>query len=73
MAESTDTPRSGRPARTKEPEVVGPQPCSACRATGKVFANRAEEQISVDCPWCTGTGQWEPGLDAQAAGIYPGA
>jgi DnaJ-class molecular chaperone len=73
MAETTDTPRSGSNGGKKDAEPVGPQPCSACRATGNVFANRAEEQISVACPWCEGSGQWSPGLDAQASGVYPGA
>lgn len=74
MADSEAQPRGRRPARAKAPEPeAGPQPCSACRATGRVFANRAGEQVSVDCPWCAGTGTWEPGTDAQAAGIFPGA
>lgn len=74
MAETPAKPKGRRPARAKEPEPpAGPQPCSACRATGRVFANRAGEQIQVDCPWCAGTGTWEPGIDAQAAGVYPAA
>ncbi len=74
MAETPAKPRGRRPAKNAEPaEPAGPQPCSACRATGRVFANRAGEQISVNCPWCQGTGSWEPGYDAQAAGVYPGA
>lgn len=67
-------PTPKRPAIAKAPEEpAGPQPCSACRATGNVFANRAGEQVSVACPWCQGTGSWTPGLDAQAAGVFPGA
>lgn len=73
MAEAEAKPK-GRPARNAAPEApAGPQPCSACRATGRVFANRAGEQITVDCPWCQGSGSWEPGFDAQAAGVYPSA
>ncbi|MDO9355617.1 MAG: hypothetical protein Q7T55_18085 [Solirubrobacteraceae bacterium] len=68
-------PTARRPARDKapQPEETGPQPCSACRATGKVFAARGGEQVSVACPWCEGSGEWTPGLDAQAAGVFPGA
>lgn len=63
-----------RPKGTKQAEEqAGPQPCAPCRATGKVFATRAEEQVSVDCPWCKGTGLWEPGHDAQESGVFPGA
>lgn len=65
-----ERPRASKEAAEQE---SGPQPCSACRATGKVFANRGEEQVSVDCPWCKGTGTWEPGYDAQEAGVFPGA
>ena len=74
MAE-TKAPSSGRrPARSQAPEEpAGPQPCSACRATGRVFANREDGQISVPCPWCQGSGQWEPGYDAQAAAVHPAA
>lgn len=74
MADDDAQPKGRRPARAKAPEEpAGPQPCSACRATGKVFATRGEEQVSVACPWCGGTGTWEPGVDAQAAGVFPGA
>ena len=52
---------------------MGPQPCNVCRATGKVFAMRGEELVPVDCPWCQGTGTWEPGHDAQAAGVHSAA
>ncbi len=74
MPQPSENPRGRRPARDKAPEPpTGPQPCSPCRATGKVFATRGEEQVSVACPWCQGTGTWEPGYDAQAAGVFPGA
>jgi len=72
MESSAERPR--RPARSKEPEApVGPQPCNVCRATGKVFAMRGEELVPVDCPWCQGSGTWEPGHDAQAAGVHSAA
>lgn len=74
MADTNAPSRGRRPARSEaSEEAAGPQPCSACRATGRVLANRGGEQVSVACPWCQGTGQWEPGYDAQAAGVHPGA
>lgn len=72
MAEENAAQRPQRRG-AKEPEPAGPQPCSACRATGKVFAGRDEDQVQVACPWCQGTGQWEPGYDAQAAAVFPAA
>jgi DnaJ-class molecular chaperone len=44
-----------------------PQPCSACRATGKVISNLGGSPSEVTCPWCEGTGQFIPDHDAQAA------
>ena len=73
MAETTAASRGRRSNGSEESEAAGPQPCSACRATGRVFANREGGQISVPCPWCQGTGQWEPGYDAQAAAVHPAA
>lgn len=75
MAETNAPARGRRPARSQEAEqeAAGPQPCSACRATGRVFANRDGGQIDVPCPWCQGTGEWQPGYDAQAAGTHPAA
>lgn len=73
MAETSAPARNGRAASDDASEAGGPQPCSACRATGRVFANREGGQIEVACPWCQGSGQWEPGFDAQAAAVHPAA
>lgn len=70
MADETPSRRPQRRGAA-EPQPAGPQPCSACRATGNVFAGSGEDQVQVACPWCQGTGTWEPGYDAQAAGIFP--
>ena len=43
-----------------------PQPCPACRGTGKVISNLGGSPSTVDCPWCDGTGTFIPGHDAQA-------
>ena len=44
-----------------------PGRCHACRATGKVISNLGGTPHEVTCPWCDGTGRFEPGHDAQAA------
>lgn len=48
------------------PPAGGDQPCMACRGTGQVTSTEGGESRSVECPWCKGTGQRIPGLDAQA-------
>lgn len=42
--------------------------CTACRGTGRVISNLGGEAHSVLCPWCGGTGVWDPSRDAQAEG-----
>jgi DnaJ-class molecular chaperone len=43
-----------------------PQPCPACRGTGKVISNLGGSPSTVECPWCDGTGTLIPEHDAQA-------
>jgi len=40
--------------------------CSACRGTGKVISALGGEEKPVTCPWCEGSGHFEPEHDAQA-------
>ena len=40
--------------------------CSACRGTGKVISTLGGSPQSVTCPWCEGTGRFDPARDAQA-------
>lgn len=42
--------------------------CTACRGTGRVSSALGGEPHEVTCPWCDGTGRFEAGHDAQAAG-----
>ena len=42
--------------------------CSACRGTGKVISALGGEEKPVTCPWCEGSGRFDPEHDAQAAG-----
>ena len=44
-----------------------PQRCTACRGTGKVISGLGGTPQTVTCPWCDGTGEYQPGHDAQAA------
>jgi DnaJ-class molecular chaperone len=39
--------------------------CTPCRGTGKLVSNLGGEPHQVTCPWCTGSGEFRPGLDAQ--------
>ena len=39
--------------------------CSPCRGTGRLVSNLGGEPHEVACPWCGGTGRFEPGRDAQ--------
>ena len=50
--------------------------CRACRGTGKLRSSLGGTPHEVTCPWCEGTGQRIPGLDAQehpSEGARPGA
>jgi DnaJ-class molecular chaperone len=39
--------------------------CSPCRGTGRLMSNLGGEPHDVPCPWCGGSGRFEPGRDAQ--------
>ncbi len=45
---------------------VGRHECSPCRGTGKVTSTLGGTPHVVRCPWCEGTGAFQPGRDAQA-------
>ena len=40
--------------------------CTACRGTGKVISSLGGNAHEVTCPWCGGSGRFEPGRDAQS-------
>jgi DnaJ-class molecular chaperone len=48
-------------------EPAARPPCSACRGTGRVVSNLTGTPATVECPWCDGTGRFQPDHDAQAA------
>jgi DnaJ-class molecular chaperone len=41
--------------------------CTPCRGTGKVLSSLNGSPHAVSCPWCGGTGEFQPGSDAQKA------
>lgn len=41
--------------------------CTPCRGTGKVTSALGGQLHVVTCPWCGGTGRFQPGRDAQEA------
>jgi len=41
--------------------------CTPCRGTGKVISGKGGTPHEVTCPWCQGTGRYDPDRDAQAA------
>jgi DnaJ-class molecular chaperone len=42
--------------------------CTACRGTGKLTSGLGGSPHEVTCPWCGGSGEFQPGRDAQDAG-----
>jgi hypothetical protein len=38
----------------------------ACRGTGQVISNLGGAPSTLACPWCGGSGERQPGSDAQA-------
>jgi DnaJ-class molecular chaperone len=56
----TPAPRSPRKDEPEDRTV-----CTPCRGTGKALSSLGGVQHEVDCPWCAGTGRFQPGRDAQ--------
>ncbi|MDX6672588.1 MAG: hypothetical protein QOH11_6 [Solirubrobacteraceae bacterium] len=61
-------PRALVPADDATGAADGQIECSACRGTGKVISALGGEEKPVTCPWCEGSGRFDPEHDAQAAG-----
>jgi DnaJ-class molecular chaperone len=40
--------------------------CTPCRGTGKLTSGLGGTPHQVTCPWCGGSGSFQPGHDAQA-------
>lgn len=39
--------------------------CTPCRGTGKLQSGLGGTSHTVTCPWCGGSGRFQPGRDAQ--------
>jgi DnaJ-class molecular chaperone len=48
-------------------DTYDPQRCTACRGTGRVISALGGTPNPVTCPWCEGSGRFDPQHDAQAA------
>jgi DnaJ-class molecular chaperone len=60
--------QSTPPGDGESPAGVGRSVCTPCRGTGKVSSNLGGSAHEVVCPWCDGTGEFQPGRDAQELG-----
>lgn len=49
-------------------ERVPDDQCRPCRGTGTVISGLGGTPREVTCPWCSGTGTFEPGRNAQETG-----
>jgi DnaJ-class molecular chaperone len=45
--------------------------CPPCRGTGRLISNLGGAPSEVACPWCHGTGTWDPAVDAQPQTSHP--
>ena len=61
----------GAAVSTEPAEPYDPQRCTACRGTGKVISGLGGTPQAVTCPWCEGSGRFQPGHDAQAVRREP--
>jgi hypothetical protein len=43
-----------------------PGTCTACRGSGELISGLGGEPHRVRCPWCDGSGRFDPAHDAQA-------
>jgi DnaJ-class molecular chaperone len=52
---------------TAPADAHDPNRCTPCRGTGQVLSTLGGSPQQVTCPWCEGSGRFQPGHDAQAA------
>jgi len=50
---------------SEEPGSHEPRECMACRGSGRVISNLGGAASTLECPWCAGSGERVPGIDAQ--------
>ena len=47
--------------------------CTPCRGSGQLISNLGGSSHTVRCPWCDGTGRFQPGRNAQTGEVTAGA
>jgi DnaJ-class molecular chaperone len=52
-------------SEVQAPASHGPRECMACRGTGQLISNLGGTPSTLTCPWCAGSGERVPGIDAQ--------
>ncbi|HWD63842.1 MAG TPA: hypothetical protein VG405_01585 [Solirubrobacteraceae bacterium] len=57
---------TGRPAEQDRSQ------CTPCRGTGRLISAKGGTRHEVTCPWCGGSGRFQPGRDAQVEGPADG-
>ncbi|ADB51471.1 hypothetical protein [Conexibacter woesei] len=50
-------------------ERVPDTQCRPCRGTGRVISGLGGTPREVTCPWCGGSGEFDPERNAQEAGV----
>lgn len=65
---TTEDPESSTAGREAWPDASRGT-CTPCRGTGTVISALGGDPHEVTCPWCSGTGRFEPGRDAQQAPV----
>ncbi len=66
LANLPDTLASERPDITEKAAQTAAQECMPCGARGTLISKLGGQESTVPCPWCEGSGQRRPGIDAQA-------
>jgi DnaJ-class molecular chaperone len=46
-------------------DAAEPPECQPCRGGGRVTSSLGGTPHEVTCPWCGGSGRFQPGRDAQ--------
>ena len=64
-SDSSDSAERGD-SEGQGPASHAPRECMACRGSGRVISNLGGTAGELTCPWCEGSGQRQPGIDAQA-------
>jgi len=53
------------PENTDQAQQAAAQECMPCGGRGTLISKLGGQESTVQCPWCEGSGQRRPGIDAQ--------